>query len=169
MQKIYFMSTNNNNKSLIITSFCCLLSTILILFFTFKFSAYGIDFTDEGYYLNWISNPFLYKDFTSSKFGFIYYPLYNLVDGNLVWLRRLNFFTTFVLACTLVYLVINNLVQFQKINKVIQCVVSSGIAISSFTYVFIQTPSYNHLTFQALLITSIGIALIDVNKFNKNI
>jgi hypothetical protein len=99
----------------------------------------------------------------------IYYPLYNLVDGNIAWLRSINFFITFVLACTLVYLVINNLIKFDKINKIILCVLSSGIAISSFTNVTIQTPSYNQLTFQALLITSIGIALIDVTKFNKNV
>jgi hypothetical protein len=92
-----------------------------------------------------------------------------LVDGNIAWLRRVNFFITFVLACTLVYLVINNLIKFDKINKIILCVLSSGIAISSFTNIYIQTPSYNNLTFQALLITSIGIVLIDVNKFNKNV
>ena len=162
------MLTNNNNKSLIIVSSCCLLSTILILYFIFKFSAYGIDFTDEGFYLNSISNPFLYKG-AVSQFRYIYHPLYNLVDGNIVWLRRLNFFITFFLSCTLVYLVINKLIKFEKINKVIQYILSSGIAISSFTYVHIQTPSYNHLTFQALLIISIGIALIDATKFNKNI
>jgi hypothetical protein len=156
------------NWNLILISFFCLLSTILILYWVFKFSAYGIDFTDEGYYLNWISNPFLYKD-SLSQFGYIYYPLYNLVDGNIAWLRRVNFFITFVLACTLVYLVINNLIKFDKINKIILCVLSSGIAISSFTNIYIQTPSYNNLTFQALLITSIGIVLIDVNKFNKNV
>jgi hypothetical protein len=92
-----------------------------------------------------------------------------LVDGNIAWLRRLNFFITFVLACTLVYLVINNLARFEKINKVIQCILSGGIAISSLTCAYIQTPGYNHLTFQALLIVSIGIALIDVTKFNKNV
>jgi hypothetical protein len=47
-----------------------LLSTTLILYWVFKFSAYGIDFTDEGYYLNWISNPFLYK-YSLSQFGYI--------------------------------------------------------------------------------------------------
>jgi hypothetical protein len=156
------------NWNLILISFFCLLSTIIILYWVFKFSAYGIDFTDEGYYLNWISNPFLYKD-SLSKFGYIYHPLYNLVDGDIVWLRRINFLITFILACTLVYLVIDNLVKFDKINKVILCVVSSGIAICSFTYPYIQTPSYNHLTFQALIITSIGITLIDVTKFNKNV
>jgi len=163
------MKTIVKNWSLILISSFCLISTISILYWIFKFSAYGIDFTDEGYYLNSISNPFLYKDSSISKFGFIYYPLYNLVDGNIAWLRRLNFFITFVLACTLVYLVINNLVKFDKINRVIQCVLSSGIAITSFTYVYIQTPSYNHLNFQALLITSIGIVLIDITKFNKNV
>jgi hypothetical protein len=158
------------NCRLILISFFCSLSTTLILYFVFKFAAYGIDFTDEGYYLNWISNPFLYKSSISQfGFGFIYYPLYNLVDGNITWLRRLNFFVTFVLAFTLAYLVINTLVKFDKINKVIHCVLSSGIAISSLTYGHIQTPSYNHLTFQALLITSIGISLIDATKFNKNI
>ena len=162
------MKTIVKNWSLILISSFCLISTILILYWVFKFSAYGIDFTDEGYYLHWISNPFLYKS-SLSQFGYIYHPLYNFVDGNIVWLRRLNFFITFVLACTLVFLVINNLVKFDKINKVIQFVVSSGIAISSFTCVYIQTPSYNHLTFQALLVTSIGIALIDVTKFNKNV
>ena len=162
------MQTYNNNKSLIITSSCCLLSTVLILYFIFKFSAYGIDFTDEGFYLNWIQNPFLYKS-SLSQFGYIYHPLYNLVDGNIAWLRRLNFLITFALAFTLVYLVINNLIKFEKINKVILYILSSGIALSSFTYVYIQTPSYNHLTFQALLITSIGIALIDATKFNKNV
>jgi len=162
------MKTKVKNWNLILISFFCIISTLSILYHVFKFSAYGIDFTDEGYSLNWISNPFLYKD-SVSQFGFIYYPLYNLVDGNIAWLRRLNFFITFVLACTLVYLVINNLVKFDKINRVIQCVLSSGIAISSFTYVHIQTPTYNHLTFQALLITSIGIVLIDVTKFNKNV
>ena len=163
------MKDKKKNWSLILISSFCLLSTTLILYWVFKFSAYGIDFTDEGYYLNWISNPFLYKDFNVSKFGFIYYPIYNFVDGNVAQLRRLNFFITFILAFTLVYQVINKLVKFDKINKVIQCALSSGIAISSFTYVYIQTPSYNHLTFQALLITSIGIALIDVTKFNKNL
>jgi hypothetical protein len=156
------------NYNEVFISFFCLLSTILILYWVFKFSAYGIDFTDEGFYLNWISNPFLYKN-SLSQFGYIYHPLYNLVDGNIAWLRRLNFLITFALACTLVYLVINNLIKVEKINKVIQCVLSSGIALSSFTYVYIQTPSYNHLTFQALLITSIGIVLIDATKFNKNV
>ena len=105
------MKDKKKNWSLILISSFCLLSTTLILYWVFKFSAYGIDFTDEGYYLNWISNPFLYK-VSLSQFGYIYHPLYNLVDGNIIWLRRLNFLITFALACTLVYLVTNKLIKF---------------------------------------------------------
>ena len=81
------------------------ISTVLILVWVLKFSAYGIDFTDEGYYLNWISNPSLYKT-SINQFGFIYHPLYNLVDGNIVWLRRLNVIIIFTLSFALTYFLI---------------------------------------------------------------
>jgi hypothetical protein len=89
------MKIKNLNLILILISLFCFVSTTIILYWIFKFSAYGIDFTDEGFYLNWISNPFLYK-VSLSQFGYIYHPLYNLVDGNIAWLRRVNFFITFV-------------------------------------------------------------------------
>jgi hypothetical protein len=46
----------------------------------------GIDLTDEGYYLNSISLPFLYKA-TYSQFGFLLHPIYVLVGGDLILLR----------------------------------------------------------------------------------
>ena len=82
------MRTEEKDWSLIFISSFCIISTLLILYHVFKFSAYGVDFTDEGYYLNWISNPFLYKT-SLSQFGFIYYPLYNLVNENIAWFRRI--------------------------------------------------------------------------------
>ena len=162
------MRTEEKDWSLIFISSFCIISTLLILYHVFKFSAYGVDFTDEGYYLNWISNPFLYKT-SLSQFGFIYYPLYNLVNENIAWFRRINFLITFGLSFILVYLLINRIVNSQKINKIIQCIISSGIAITSFTYLFIQTPNYNTLNLQALIITCLGILIIDKNSLNKNI
>ena len=35
----------------------------------------GFDFTDEGFYLNWIANPWNYRA-SLSQFGFVYHPLY---------------------------------------------------------------------------------------------
>jgi hypothetical protein len=46
----------------------------------------GIDLTDEGYYLNSISSPFLYKS-SYSQFGFLLHPIYILVGGDLILLR----------------------------------------------------------------------------------
>ena len=162
------MKTKVKNWNLILISFFCIISTSSILYHVFKFSAYGIDFTDEGYYLNWISNPFLYKA-SVSQFGFIYYPLYNLVDGNIAWLRRINFLITYGLSFILVYSLINRIVNFEKINKIIQCIISSGVAITSFTYPYLQTPNYNTLNLQALLTTCLGTIIIDKTSLNKNI
>ena len=148
--------------------FLSTLSTISILFLVLKFSSYGIDFTDEGYYLNWISNPHLYK-LSLSQFGFIYHPIYNLLDENIVLLRRINFLFTFGLSTILVYLLFNQLNIKEKLDKIFQILLSFGIATTSFTYLFIQTPSYNHLTLQGLLFTCIGILLIDKINSNKNI
>ena len=145
----------------------CIISTVLILYWSLKFSAYGIDFTDEGFYLNWISNPSLYTT-SVSQFGFIYHPLYNLVDGNIVWLRRFNIIIIFGLSSTLTYFLINKIIEKEKINRILLIVISIGISIYSLTCINIQTPSYNHLNFQGLLLTSIGLILIDEKNFNKN-
>jgi hypothetical protein len=162
------MKIKKIDYSLILVSIFCILSTSLILYHIFKFSGYGIDFTDEGYYLNWISNPFLYKT-SLSQFGFIYYPLYHLVDENIAWYRRINFLITFGLSFILIYYLINRVTNFEKINKIIQCIISSGIAITSFTYLYLQTPNYNTLNLQALLITCLGVIIIDKTSLNKNI
>jgi hypothetical protein len=47
---------------------------------------HGLDLTDEGYYINSISLPSLYK-VTYSQFGFILHPIYVLVGGDLILLR----------------------------------------------------------------------------------
>ena len=157
----------NINLRLFLISIC-VLSTIFILYLILKFASYGIDFTDEGYYLNSISNPYLYER-SLSQFGFIYHPIYNLVNENIASLRRINFIITFSLATILNYLLINQFHNTIKINKIIRIIISSGMAITSFTYIYIQTPSYNHLILQALLVTCIGILLINNKYLSKNI
>src|SRR6266404_6208219 len=49
----------------------------------------GFDFTDEGFYLNWISNPWNFRS-SVTQFGFVYHPLYKLVGGDIVVLRQAN-------------------------------------------------------------------------------
>ena len=143
------------------------ISSVLILFWVLKFSAYGIDFTDEGYYLNWISNPSLYK-ISTSQFGFIYHPFYNFVDGNIVWLRRLNVIIIFTLSFALTYFLIKKITEKEKINRIFYIVVSMGISTYALTTIYIQTPNYNYLNFQGLLLACIGLVLIEEKNFNKN-
>lgn len=162
------MPINKTNISNITITFFCFFSSFLILYYVLKFSSYGIDFTDEGYYLNWISNPFIYKS-SISQFGYVYHPLYNLVNGDIGSLRRLNFIITFILSSVLVYILIKKLFKNEEINILFRIIISIGIAISSFTYLYIQTPSYNHLTLQALLLTNIGILLVNKKNLNVNI
>jgi len=105
-------SNVNKDWRLLLLIFLCSFSTILILFLILKFSSHGIDFTNEGYYLNRFSNPFLYK-VSLSQFGFIYHPIYNLVDENIVSLRRVNFLITFGFSTILVYLLFCRLTNFE--------------------------------------------------------
>lgn len=58
---------------------------------------FGIDFVDEGYALNWISNPWLYK-VSVTHFGYIYYPLYHFLGEDMVLLRQVNMLIILVLS-----------------------------------------------------------------------
>src|ERR1700720_4391884 len=42
----------------------------------------GYDFTDDAHSLIWASNPFLY-DWSVSEFGFLWHPIYRLVEGDI--------------------------------------------------------------------------------------
>ena len=54
-----YLKTDNSLKYI---CFFLIASTVVILYWLFKYSVYGLDFTDEGFYLNWISDPFLYTN-----------------------------------------------------------------------------------------------------------
>ena len=157
-----FQFNKQHSKYFILT--LATISTILILNYVLKYSFYGFDFSDEGIYLNWISNPFVAYKGSNSLYGFIYHPLYLLVDGNIALLRATNFVITFSLSWCLVC----NFLLLDSINKIkdkaVLHVISSGIATSSFLFTYIQTPSYNHLTLQSLIVVCIGFLLLE----NKN-
>lgn len=133
-------------------------------------STLGYDFSDEGYYLNWISGP---SDFTPSisRFGFVYHPLYLMLDGSISALRRANVLITFLLAIAACMCLLRRLAvetegfPFWRSARGIGL---SIVAASSATLILIHassqwlpTPSYLSLTFQALLICCIGVSLAE--------
>jgi len=130
---------------------------------------FGFDFTDESFYFNWISNPFIYS-VSASQFGYIYHPLYQIVDGDVAQLRQSNLMITFGLAWVLCLVLLRPVFHIQNRlpswNALHWLVVSATLASTSMTSLvfsgyWLPTPSYNTLAFNALLIAGIGVLLAD--------
>ncbi|KNE28276.1 membrane protein [Achromobacter spanius] len=132
--------------------------TLLILVWVLKYSAYGIDFTDEGFYLNWVSNPFIY-DGSTTQFGFVYHPLHAFLGGDIAALRRANVLLTFVLAWGLVYVLFKSFALQSEESRIALPAAAAGLATSAFTIFdsWLITPSYNSLALQALLLACTGL------------
>lgn len=147
----------------------CAASTILLLFWLLKYSAYGIDFTDEGFYLVWIANPFIY-DASVTQFGFVYHPLYKILNGDITALRRVNILVTFALAWGLTHSFLCSLVSRLKESKAVLLVISAALATSALIFfnLWIPTPSYNSLNLQALLATASGLVMAEKTNQRKS-
>ncbi|WP_157559246.1 hypothetical protein [Hydrogenophaga crassostreae] len=137
------------------------IGTALILSKVLHFGKYGFDFTDEGFYLNWIANPFMY-DASISQFGFLYHPLYIAFSEDVASLRRANVLITFLIAWWLAFSTLRSLNKGHSEEVFSLHVLASGLATSSLIYFdnWLLTPSYNSLTLQALMIAAIGLILV---------
>ena len=82
-----------------------LVTTIAILGWMMMLARRGIDFSDEGYHLNFIANPGIYSA-SVTQFGFFYHPLFELVSENLERLRQCNACLTLLLVSTLAFLLV---------------------------------------------------------------
>lgn len=137
-------------------------------------SHFGIDFTDESFYLVWISNPWLYK-VSVSQFGFLYHPLYQLVGGDITALRQVNILITFGLAWMLCVVFIRSLTAIKEIKDSWRGfkIVGISFVLSTSSLVFLDlwrpTPSYNSLALQALLVAGSGILLAEANTSRSSL
>lgn len=121
---------------------------------------YGFDFTDESFYLVWISDPFLF-DWSMTQFGYIYHPLYRALGGDIVALRQFNMGSVFMLSWCLTGLVLHDAATGKTRSLSTVLIVSAGFSVTSLVVLslWLTTPSYNALTFKSLLIASIGMVL----------
>lgn len=152
---------------LIVISFLLLvlITTLSILFIS---ANYGLDYTDEGYYLNWIAAPSMYKT-SLTQFGFVYHALYLLVQGKISVLRQSNMLLTFSLATILCMLLLKNIVPQNRRLIPLSMLMASSSLIYFYVFGWLPTPSYNSLTLQALIVTSIGIILAEKNYSTSSI
>ncbi len=119
----------------------------------------GFDFTDEGLYLIWLHNPHAYAA-SVTQFGFVYRPLDWLLGGDIALLRRANVLLTFGLAWTAAYQLLSRMVD-EPAAKGTRLAISLAFAGSSLAFfqLWMPSPGYNSLAFQALLVTLIGLLL----------
>ena len=156
------MSKNINyeNTSNFIIVFGCLIISIYFFYSILNLCNSGLDLTDEGYYLNWIANPYAYKA-SISQFGFLYNPIFIFLDENVANLRRANFLFSFLLSYCLIFFLIKPLIKSLTINFYYLQALLITFSIFVFLSMQIFTPSYNSLTLQGLLITCIGILFFE--------
>lgn len=135
--------------------------SLMTFAWVFYLAGRGFEFSDEGYYLHWISNPFAY-DWSLTQFGFVYHPLYLLLNGDIAWLRRANVLLTFILSTLFMYVLMFSLERPSRDFSWRSWVLAAGFGASSFAlYGFwLVTPSYNSLAFQALLISGTGLLMV---------
>lgn len=135
------------------------LVSLVIAGWVLWFSGNGLDFTDEGFYLNWISDPFRFPE-SITQFGFIYHPLYMLMDGDIALLRQANILITWFLAWTTTYWLLNIPGESAKYARTV-AFISAGMAAASLIIfrTWLLTPNYNTLAFQSLMVTSTGLFL----------
>ena len=129
-------------------------------------SGYGMDFTDEGYYLVWIDNPAAYKE-SATQFGFFYHPIYEYFGKNIGRLRQANILVTFGLSWCLGFALFR--VLFPPLPNDVQQPLGNWrhaafacVTATSYPNVFdmwLPTPSYNSLAMQAALLVTTGFLL----------
>jgi hypothetical protein len=147
--------------------------TVFILGWLLWYSHYGIDLTDESFYLIWMANPFNYS-VSISQFGFIYHPVYKLLDGNIAALRQVNILITFCLSWMIGNIFLKTFFDNQSLKNIPRVIISGAIASTSGAFfapsgLWLPTPSYNSLAMQALLVASAGLLLADSHASRRSI
>ena len=116
----------------------------------------GFDTTDESYYALWIENPGAYGH-SVTQFGFIYHPLYVLLQHNIVWLRELTALLFFVLTGWLSHTVLARDLPPGTMTRGVHNRMAIALAALGLVYFFIRlpTPSYNSLAVQSVLLATL--------------
>ena len=148
------------------------LVSVCMLIWLLWYCRHGMDFTDEGFYLNWISNPFIYP-VSHTQFGFVYHPLYELLDGNIAALRQANILIFFGLGWILMSTFFKTILAFRPLPGWHGAAITSGLAVLAFVhfnnYLWLPTPNYNSLALQSLMLAATGLLLMERIRSRENV
>jgi len=120
------------------------------------FAPYGLDFTDEGFYLNWFKYPYSYPA-VATFFGYIYAFPYKFLGENLIALRVFNLLTILGAAAWCAAQPFERMKGFDRLvggpfTKVV--FVFSLSTLSLLCLEISSTPNYNHLAFIGCLLVT---------------
>lgn len=137
--------------------------TLFLIGALLLYANYGLDFTDEGFYLTWMRSPFDYS-VSVTQFGYVYHSLFRILQGNIAALRQANILLTVALACWVADILLKTICSNETLSSTVRLVFSASIGVSvSTSFVFagmwLPTPSYNSLALQALLLYAAGFML----------
>lgn len=168
VSKNQFSNVSQNCKSLLELGAVAILAlaTVVMLCAVLVRSRYGIDLTDEGFYLNWMKDPSSYTA-SVSHFGFVYHVLYQIAQSDVALIRQINYVITFGLAwvlCIAVFRLVLAKVESTPADQISLVALSATIAFASILVVCFelpQGPSYNTLAYQSVLLGVIGMILAE--------
>jgi hypothetical protein len=148
----------SENAELAIAAVLCLAVSVAFLGIVIVRCHDGLDLTDEGFYLTWISNPNIYHR-SATQFGFIYNPLYQFLNHDLALLRQSNVLVTMCLGWLPIWLLLGGH-GIGKFQRAAFAIALSSSVLLVLHHMWLPTPSYNWLNLQGLLISFSGLLLI---------
>ena len=128
---------------------------LCVLLGAWFYAGHSFDPADEGFYLNWLATPELFKT-SVTEFGLVYHPLYDLVGGDIVALRRINLLLTMGLG---VWCATATLFAVTGARPWLLALCLGAPAMRVFD-LWLLTPNYNTLTLQAALVVTIGVLAV---------
>jgi len=135
----------------------CLVTSLVFIGFVVFRCGFGLDLTDEGFYLTWISRPEIYRS-SATQFGFVFKPLYHALGYDLVLLRQVNVVVTLGLSYVAFWMLLAP-AAFVARHRAVFALALSSSALLMLHHMWLPTPSYNWLNLQGLLIALIGLLL----------
>lgn len=154
-------------KKMMLSSWLTILTSISLVFWILWRMNYGLDLTDESYCLICISSPNSFLGI--SLFAHFISPLYKLINGNIVLLRKISIIFGLILSYISISWTIRNVKpsnkeSIKKINfyenkfefSLCTCIFS----IATFMDGWFPSPTYNTLAIYATMLIYIGICSI---------
>lgn len=126
-------------------------------------SRFGLEFTDESFYILWMSAPWEYS-VSGSQFGYVYHAPFMLLGRSISAIRIANYLTFFVLAWLLSWVLLEQTLGPTharcKLRTALVALPPSATILLALSFELPQLPSYNSLSIQALLLGALGLALL---------